>query len=74
MSALIVAEDLLVHVAPQVEGLDVNVGAANRPLEQAPKVFEAIGVDVAPNVRLGLVNDAVDVLGTGIPIGLVPCR
>ena len=56
------AEGFLVEVAEQVERLDADVGALDGPLEQRPEVLDSVGVNLAIDVLLGVVNDAVNVL------------
>lgn len=60
---VVVAESLFVNVAEQVEGFDANIGAAQSALEQAPEVLQPIGMDLAANVGLGVVDELVDVFG-----------
>jgi len=55
--AVVEPESLLVDVAEQVERLDAHVGAAQGPLEEAPEVLDAVGVDVLADVLLGGVRD-----------------
>src|SRR5439155_18159718 len=50
-ATLIEAEDLFVNVRAQVEGFHIDVGALERPLEQAPEVFKPVGVDMSLDVR-----------------------
>src|SRR6185437_11053838 len=50
------AESLLIGVPLQVERLDRNVGSAQRPLEQAPVVLKAVGVDPAIHISLQVVD------------------
>ena len=45
--ALVVAPRLLIEVPEQVEGLNRNVRAFQSAFEQAPKVFQPVGVDFA---------------------------
>src|SRR5205823_1726028 len=44
--ALIEAAHLLIHIAEQVERVHADVGAFDRPLQQAPEVFQAVGMDL----------------------------
>lgn len=55
-------EGLFVEVAEQVEWLDADVGAVDRPLQEAPEVFESVSVDVPLSVGLGVVDDLVNVV------------
>lgn len=59
--AVIEAESRLVQVAEKVEGLDRNVGAFDRPLQQRPKVFQTVGMDMGAHVAFRMVNDVVRV-------------
>ena len=63
-------ERLFVQVAEQVEGLDGDVRALDRALEQRPEVFQPVGVDVAARVGLGVVDDLVGVVGRQSIVGL----
>jgi hypothetical protein len=54
--AIVVAEHLLVYIAKQVKGLYRNVCAFQSALEQTPKVFESIGVNLPCDIPLGVVN------------------
>ena len=42
-------EGLFVEVAEQMERLDADVGALDRPLEQRPEVFESVSVWMRPS-------------------------
>src|ERR1019366_5118526 len=59
---MVVAEHLLVKVAKQMEWFDTDVGSSDAALEQAPEVFESVGVNLAINVFLGMVNYLVGVV------------
>lgn len=52
------AESLLGDVAEHMERIDANVGALDRPLQQAPEVLQAVGVDRPIDVSNCVVNDA----------------
>src|SRR5882762_3454120 len=54
--AIVVAKYLFVYVAKQMEWLYRNIGAFQSALEQTPKVFESIGVNLSLNVPLRMVN------------------
>ena len=43
---VVVAERLFVDVAEQVEGLDADIGSVQSALQQAPEVFQPVGVDI----------------------------
>lgn len=49
--AVVIAENLLVYVAEQMKWLDRNVRAFQSTLEQAPEIFESIGVNLSFNDR-----------------------
>lgn len=55
-SAIVVAEHLFINVAEQMERLRCNVRALRAALEQAPKILQAICVDLPINVAFGVVN------------------
>ena len=40
-----------------MERLDADIGAFNGPLQEAPKVFDTIGVNPSAHVSVGVVND-----------------
>ena len=48
--------DFFVKIPEQVEGLNTNVGAFQRALEQAPEVFQPVRANVAVDVFNGVVN------------------
>src|SRR5262245_5061890 len=66
----VVAERLFVQIAEQVEGLDGNVRALDRPLEQGPEVLQPVGVDLPAHVGFRVVNHAVGILGGQPVVGL----
>ena len=53
---VVVAVDFFVKIPEQVEGLNTNVGAFQRALEQAPEVFQPVRANVAVDVFNGVVN------------------
>jgi hypothetical protein len=55
--AKVVAENLFVKVAEQMEWLDANIGSLQLALEQTPEVFESVGVNLPVNVPLGVVDN-----------------
>ena len=57
--AEVVAEHLFVKIAEQMERLDADVGSFQSALEEAPEVFESVGVNLSVNVLFGMVNDLV---------------
>lgn len=58
----VVAERLLVEVSKEMEWLNADIGSLKSALEQAPVVFERIGVDRAADVLHGMVDSLVDVI------------
>src|SRR5947207_11755511 len=57
-----------------MERLDTNVCAFDGSLQEAPKVFEPIGVDIAVHVFFSVVNNLVRVLRLQIIVGLQGVR
>jgi hypothetical protein len=53
----VVAEHLFVQITKQVERLDADISALQLALEQAPKVFESIGVNLSVNVLFRMVDN-----------------
>ncbi len=43
-----------------MERFDANVSSLNAPLQEAPEVFEGVGVDVSANVFHGMVNNLME--------------
>lgn len=66
--ALVESERLLVTVTKQMERFDVSVGAFERPLKQRPKVFEAVGMNVAVNVALHVIDNLAVVIAVKIVV------
>lgn len=58
----VVAERLFVEVAEQMEWLDTHISSLNSALEQAPEVFEIVGVNVPVDVGNRMVNNLVRVV------------
>jgi len=58
-SAVVVAKHLFVEVTEEMELFDANVGSLESALEQAPEVFESVGVNATVNVPFRMVNDFV---------------
>ena len=56
---IVVAENLFINVAEQMERFDANVGSFESTLEQAPEVLKAIGVNLSIDVPNGMVNNLV---------------
>ena len=57
--SLVEAEGLLVEVAEEMKGLDAHIGSIDGALQKAPEVLDAVGVNVAANVGLCVVDDLV---------------
>jgi len=58
--ASIEPERWLVKVAERVERFDAEIRPAQHALEQRPKVFNSVGVNVTANVFFGLIDHAMD--------------
>lgn len=54
--AMVVAKNLLIHIARKVKRLYGNVGATQRSLEKRPEIFHAVDVDLSANVSLSLIH------------------
>src|SRR5208282_2516435 len=50
------AEHLLIQIPEEVEGFHAHVGSLNSTLQEAPEVFESVGVNLPVYVFLGVVN------------------
>ena len=66
----VVTEGLFIKVAEQMEGFHVHVGSPNCPLQEAPEVLNPVGVDMAPDVCLSMVNDLVGINVVKVFVGL----
>src|SRR5579871_1295517 len=60
---------LLIDIPEQVIGFDADVRAAQSAFKQAPEVFQTVGMDIAPNVGFGVVNELVRVISAKAEIG-----
>ena len=69
LGAIVVPEHLLIQVAEEMERFHANVGSFESALEQAPEVFESVGVNLPVNIRLGMVNDLVRESGLQVLVG-----
>src|ERR1700726_699829 len=67
--AIVVAKRLLIQVAEQMERFNADIRATDPALEQAPKVFESVGMDTTVNISLRMVNHLVRVVASQTPIG-----
>ena len=54
--ALIEAAHLLINITRQMERVHADVGAFDRSLQKAPEVLQAVGMDLPPDVLLGMVD------------------
>lgn len=67
---VVIAIGLLIKVSEQVERLNADVSSLDGPLQETPEVLNPIGVNLAPDVCLGMVNDLVGVGVCQIIVGL----
>lgn len=49
-----------VETAEQVEGFDRDIGSPDAALQETPVALEAVGMNPAPDVSLGVVGDLVN--------------
>src|ERR1700730_6814830 len=59
LGAVVVAEHLFIQVAEQMEWLDAYVCSLESTLNQAPEVFQSVGMDLPVNVLFGMVDNLV---------------
>ena len=55
----VIPEHLFVQIPEQMERLHAHIGSFQSALEQAPEVFESVGVNLSVNVFFCVVNDLV---------------
>jgi hypothetical protein len=55
----VIPEHLLVEIPEEMEWLYADIGAFQLALEQTPKVFESVGVNLSVNVSFSVVNNLV---------------
>ena len=68
--AIVIPKHLFIKIAEQMKRLNINVSTLQSALEQAPEVFQAIGVDLSVNIMFRMVNRLVnEVLLVQSPIG-----
>lgn len=67
---LIEREHALVEVTEQVERLDAHIGSMKTTLEKCPEVFDAVGVDLAVDVLLGVLDRLVSEVGREAAVSL----
>src|SRR2546428_3186926 len=58
----VVAKHLFIQIPEQMKRFDAHVGALNAALENAPEIFEAVGMNAALHISASMVNDAVLVM------------
>jgi len=63
MLTLIVAERLFVQIAEEMERLDRHIGAFQAALQQRPEVLKPVRMNLAIDVALCVVNEAVNKVG-----------
>ena len=64
VAAIVVTEDLLIKVTVKMERFDGNISPAKVALQQAPEVFESVGMNLPVNIPLCVVNNLMGVLGS----------
>lgn len=57
--AIVEPENLLTDIAVEMERLNGNIGSAQRSLQQAPEVFDALCVDFAAHILFDVVHSFV---------------
>src|SRR5438552_742284 len=60
--AVVISEYLLIKIAVKMERLDRNIGSMQPALQQAPKVFKSIRVDLPLHIGDRMVDDLMRVL------------
>src|SRR5665213_951626 len=68
-SAIVVPEALLIQIAEQVERLNAYIGSVDATLEKAPKVLQAVCVNLAINVLNRVIYDLMSVFSGKTFIG-----
>ncbi len=59
---IIEPERFFVEIPEKVERLITDVCTLEAPLEQAPKIFQSVRVDVPPHISLRMVNGLMDII------------
>jgi hypothetical protein len=67
--AVVETKRLFIKVAEQMERFDGYIGALEGALQETPEVLKAIGMDLAINVCLGVIDDVVNVVTAESLIG-----
>ncbi len=58
-STIVETPRLLIQVAKQMERLDAHISSSDTALQEAPEVFESVGVNASVNVAFGVVDNLV---------------
>jgi len=76
--AIVVTKALLVKVAKEVEGFDAHIRSVDSTLQQAPEVFEAVGMNPTIHILDSMVYDLMSILPSQTIVGeqkvRVECR
>jgi len=67
----IVAVGFLVEIPEEVKRLNADVGSFDGPLQEAPEILNAVGVNPATNVFMGMVDHFMEITGIEASIGAV---
>src|SRR5436309_3411367 len=67
--ALVKSKRLLVQVSEQMKRFNVYICSFNRSLEQAPKVFQTVRVNVPFRVALRVIDHIVDIFVRKLVVG-----
>ena len=63
------AECFLIKILSQMEWLDIDVSASNRPLQETPEVLNSVGMNMTMNVGYSMVYSLVNILFIQIAVG-----
>src|SRR6266566_201001 len=69
--ALVEAAHLLVNIPEQMERVNGNVGAFDRPLEQRPELFQTVGVDLPAHVFARVINHLMLIQLRELPLAIL---
>ena len=67
--AVVEPEDLLIEVAEQMERFHADISPLDPALEQAPEVFDGVGMHGAPHVFNGMIHDLMGILTPQSSVG-----
>ncbi len=67
--AVVIAESLFAKVTKKMKRFHAHVGSVNAALQEAPKVFESVGMDLPVNVSNRMVDDLMRVVALQSVIG-----